>query len=391
MEDIKIDSNNATWKNCDKFLWFLVIFMSSYGLLLIRSATREGREELFLSHLVCVLFGLCTSLILQFIDYRKLSRFWILISVFCSLLIIYTLIFGSTLHGAAGVKAKAWIKIPGGFSFQTSEIAKIGFVFSFAKHLSILKEYNKINSIKYLSIFLLHVMVPVILTHLQGDDGASIIFILIAIFEMFIAGVSIKFFMFGITLLALSIPIMWNFVLAPYQKNRILNMFNPDADPYRAGYQIIQARISIGSGGFLGTGIFNGKRAAEGIVPVHESDFIFTVAGEELGFVGCFLIILFLSTSIFRISYIAKHARDYLGLFSCFGFLGLILSQCIFNLGMCLSFLPVAGIVLPFFSSGGSSIICLFLGVALMQSIYMLREDDSPKPKRIKEKTPKQI
>ena len=360
--------------------------MSSYGLILIKSASRAG-GQFFLSHLICALFGLCISLIIQFIDYRELSRFWIHISLFCTLIIIYTLIFGSSVQGASGVNAKAWIRMPGGFTFQPSELSKIGFIFTFAKHLEILKRRKQINDFKYLLIFVIHMMIPVVLTHLQGDDGAAVIFICIALFEMFIAGVDARYFMFGIAIIALMVPLIWNFGLAPYQKNRILNMFSPDADPYGIGFQRIQAKISIGSGGFLGNGIFKGRRVSDGIVPVQESDFILSVAGEELGFVGCFLVLIFLLALIFRVSYIARCARDDLGMLSCFGFLGFILSQCIFNIGMCLSFLPVIGVTLPFFSAGGSSIICSFLGISLIQSIYMTRVNEDFGAKRLKDKT----
>ena len=371
---MKISKNLQTWNRCDKFLWFLTIFMSLYGLVLIKSASRAG-GQFFLTHAVCIIFGISASLIVQFIDYRKLSKLWILISMFCTLIIILTLIFGSSVQGASGVDAKAWIKVPGGFTFQPSELAKIGFLFSFAKHLEILKEKRKINDFKSLLLFALHVMIPVFLIHLQKDDGTALIFIFIAIFEMFIAGVDAKFFLISLAIFALLIPVIWNFMLLPYQKNRILSSLDPNSDPYGVGFQRIQSKISIGSGGFLGNGIFQGRRVADGIVPIQESDFIMSVAGEELGFVGCFLMITFLLALIFRISYISRISRDYLGLYSCFGFLGMILSQTIFNIGMCLSFFPVIGVTLPFFSAGGSSIICLFLGIGLVQSIYMIRDD----------------
>ena len=345
-----------------------MIMISAYGLILVKSAARAG-GNFFESQLISMALGFILSFFLQFVNYRSVSKMWILISVFCSFIIIYTLFFGSRIKGMAGVNAKAWVVLPGGFCFQPSELAKIGFIFSFAKHLEILKKENKVNNFKSLLLFAIHAGIPVLLTHLQGDDGTAIIFICIAIFELFIAGLDARFFLFGLASFAVSIPLIWNFVLAPYQKNRILNMMNPESDPYGMGFQQLQGRISIGSGGFLGSGIFSGRRVEYGDVPVQKSDFILSVAGEELGFVGCFLILVLLLSLILRIFYISKYSKDYLGLFTCFGFLGLLVSQCIFNIGMCLSLLPVIGVTLPFFSAGGSSVMCYYLGIGLVQSI----------------------
>ena len=342
--------------------------ISVYSLLLVKSASRAG-GSFFIPQLISVIIGLIGAFFVQFLDYKEVSRFWFPIFLFCTGIMIYTLIFGSRIQGLAGVDAKAWIKVPGGLTFQPSEFAKIGFLFTFAKHLESLKKDGKINDIRPLSLFAAHVAIPIILSHLQGDDGAAVIFICIAIFELFIAGLDAKFFLLGMALFAILVPIFWNFMLAPYQKNRILNMMNPDADPYGLGFQQLQAKISIGSGGFLGSGIFEGKRVERGYVPVQRSDFIFSVLGEELGFVGCFLMLVLLFSFILRIFFISKYSKDYLGLFTCFGFLGLIASQCIFNLGMCLSLLPVMGVTLPFVSAGGSSIICYYLGLGLIQSI----------------------
>ena len=365
---IKIEISFKQLKKCDKFLWLLIVMISLYGLLLVKSASRAG-GHFFESQLLSVFIGSSLAFLIQFFDYKNLSRFWIPISIFCSGIMIYTLFFGSKIKGNGGVDARAWLSLPGGFCFQPSELAKIGFIFSFAKHLEILKNNNRLNNIKSLLLFGLHASIPIILTHLQGDDGAAIIFICIAIFELFIAGLDAKFFLLGIAAFAISIPLIWNFLLLPYQKNRILNMMNPEADPYGIGFQQLQGKISIGSGGFLGSGIFKGTRVENAYVPVQHNDFIFSVAGEELGFVGCFLILILLFSLIFRIFFVARNSKDYIGLFSCFGFLGLLCSQCIFNLGMCLSFLPVMGITLPFISAGGSSVICYYIGIGLIQSI----------------------
>lgn len=137
----------------------------------------------------------------------------------------------------------------------------------------------------------------------------------------------------------------------------------------------MQGRISIGSGQLTGKGLFNGPRVETNLVTFQHSDFIFSVAGEELGFIGCTAIIVLLLLYLLRVLYIASKARDNLGRCMCFGFFGLIALQSVSNIGMCLALLPVMGVTLPFFSAGGSSAVCLYLGFGLIQSVYMHRPD----------------
>lgn len=170
-------------------------------------------------------------------------------------------------------------------------------------------------------------------------------------------------------------PVAWKYILADYQKQRLINQINPESDPLNMGYQQIQGKLSIASGGFLGVGLFNGPRVANGAVPIQESDFVFSVAGEELGFMGCMLILILLLTLLIRILAISQKSCDKTGTIICYGFFGLILAQIVFNLGMCLSLLPVMGVTLPFFSAGGSSVACLYIGIGLVQSVFINRSN----------------
>ena len=154
----------------------------------------------------------------------------------------------------------------------------------------------------------------------------------------------------------------------------VYNLDDPDV-AINEGYQQYQGRISIGSGGLFGTGIFEGPRVESNVVTFQHSDFIFSVAGEELGFLGCVLILLSLLALMGRIVYIAMRAKDDMGRDICMGFLGLIAIQTISNIGMCLALLPAMGVTLPFYSAGGSSLICLYLGLGLVQSVYMRKDD----------------
>lgn len=359
-------------KYSDKILWSIILVIALYSMLLVASVSREGFNYLTIQF-ISVMLGMLGALLLQTINYKVISKYYIWIGIFCILFIIYTLFMGVTVEGSSGVNARAWIKLPGGITFQPSELVKIGFIITFAKHLSIVKNTDNFKDIKNICLLGAHALIPVILTHMQGDDGAAIIFLCIAITMSFMAGLPLRYFGALVVLGAIFMPIAWNFVLADYQKKRIITQMNPEGDPLNMGYQQIQGKLSIGSGGLFGTGLFKGPRVANNVVPIQESDFIFSVAGEELGFVGCVLIILLLLLLIFRIGFIARKCNDTIGSFICFGFIGLILSQTIFNLGMCLSLLPVMGVTLPFFSVGGSSAACLYLGIGILQNIYLSR------------------
>lgn len=365
-------------KNCvkysDKFLVCITLALSVYSLLLVGSVSREGFNY-FTVQSISICIGLIGAFFLQLINYRIVSKASVWIGIGCILLIIYTLFAGIAIEGSSGVNAKAWIKLPGSITFQPSELVKIGFIITFSKHLAFLKKNNKTDDIKSLLLLACHAMVPVVLTHLQGDDGAAIIFLCIAVTQAFMTGIKLRYFLFSATLASLMMPVAWNFILADYQKQRILSQMNPEADPLNMGYQQIQGKLSIGSGGLFGTGLFQGPRVANNVVPIQESDFIFSVAGEELGFVGCILILLLLLALIVEVGHIARKSNDLNGSLICFGFIGLVASQTIFNLGMCLSLLPVMGVTLPFFSVGGSSAACLYLGVGIIQSIYLYRDE----------------
>ena len=364
------------FKQTDLIFWIISILISIFSLLLLLSVSRTSNFNYFKTQLIAILIGYISAFIITKSDYRIIAKHYIIISTVCILLIFCTLIFGSAITGNSGIDAKAWIKLPGGISFQPSELAKIGFILTFSKHLSVLKERNELKSFFNVTLLGVHALIPILLTHLQGDDGAAIIFFFIFLFMSFGAGIQLRYFFAVFAGIVLLIPILWNYVFAEYQKQRILNQINPEADPLNSGFQQIQGKISIGSGKIWGEGLFNGSRVGNNSVPIQESDFIFSAAAEELGFIGCLLIIVLLIFMLFRILKIASLSSDVLGTYICFGFFGLIASQAIFNLGMCLSILPVMGVTLPFFSAGGSSSACLYLGVGLVQSVFMQRYDN---------------
>ena len=360
-------------KYSDKVLWAIVALISVYGLILVKSISRETFNY-FNVQFLSVTIGLFGALFLQALDYKFLARHYKWIAAIGAGLIICTLFIGVKVEGSMGINARAWIRLPGGITFQPSELVKIGFIITFAKHLSYIKKIEGFKEFKNIFFLGVHAFIPAMLTHLQGDDGAAIIFLCISITMAFMAGMPLRYFASVGTLGVIAMPLLWKFVLADYQKKRILIQMNPEADPLNMGYQQIQCKLSIGSGGLFGYGLFNGPRVANAVVPVQESDFIFSAAGEELGFIGCLLILVLLLAVIFRIGFIARKSGESEGMLICFGIIGLIASQTIFNIGMCLSLLPVMGVTLPFFSVGGSSASCLYLSMGIIQNIYLNRD-----------------
>lgn len=339
-------------KRADKLFWLISIAIAIYGLILVKSVSRATNTNYFKTQLIAILIGYAVAIFLTLIDYRAVSSYWWLVAGFCVFLIVYTLIFGEAVTGTAGVNAKAWVKLPGLPQFQPSELVKIGFLITFSKHLTELKDRDLLKSPLHVMLLAAHALLPIGLVHLQGDDGAGVIFFFMFLCMAFAAGVQLRYFagLFGAILIA--VPLAWKYVLKDYQKTRFTIVYNLNSDPLGNGMQQLQGQLSIGSGQFWGRGLFNGPRVERGSVPLQWSDFIFSVAGEELGFIGCALIILLLLLYLIRVLYIARKSCDGMGSYICFGFFGMIASQAVFNLGMCLNILPVMGVTLPFFSSG---------------------------------------
>ncbi len=364
------------FKRSDKLLWLVVLTISCFSLTLLYTVPSNATSRNYFDvQLIAIVIGYAGAVVLTLIDYRTIARYWLWIAGFAVLLIVYTLLFGQSVTGSGGVNAKAWLTLPGGVTFQSSELVKIIFMVTYGKHLSILRERGLLKRFRHVCLLGVHGAIPILLVHFQGDDGAAIIFFFMFLCMSLAAGVQLRYFagLFGALLAA--IPLAWAFILEDYQRSRILNMFNPEADPLGTGLQQIQGKISIGSGGLAGQGLLTAPRVQSGAVPVQESDFIFAVAGEELGFFGCMAILALLLLLLLRVLRTAFVSCDPLGTYICFGFFGMIAAQTIFNIGMCLSLLPVMGVTLPFFSAGGSSAACLYLGFGLVQNVSMHRSE----------------
>lgn len=364
-------------KRADILLWLLLAAMCAYSLLLLHSVSQSASADYFRAQLFPIVLGAAGALIVSSIDYADIANFWYIIAGFSIFLMIYTYLFGERIMGSGGVDARAWISI-GNRTFQSSELVKIAFMITFAKHLDIVKKKGAIGDFPQILLLCLHAGIAMALCELQGDTGATIGFFSMFLFMSLAAGVPLRYFAILAGLVVVALPIVWQYVLKDYQKNRFVAVFNLDTDPdirMTDGFQQWQGRVSIGSGGLRGQGLGQGPRVRSNVVPFQHSDYIFSVAGEELGFIGCVAILGLLLLFMIKILHVASTSRDDLGRYICFGFFGIIALQSVWNIGMCLTILPAMGITLPFFSAGGSSSMCLYLGFGLVQSVHMRRKE----------------
>lgn len=354
----------------DTFLTALIAAASIFGVIMVYSTTRYSLEdgEKFsrdaLVMAIAAVLGLVVMIIISAIDYEMIMKLWPIIGLFCVALMILTLTVG--VAPDARPDAKCWLKF-GGTYFQSSELVKISFVITYSMHLELLKD--KIN--KPLSILLLgvHALIPTALVIRTGDMGSALVFMLMAVGMLYFAGLHWGFFAGGAVLAIAASPLLWMFMLSKYQKDRFLALIKPDEFPDEA-YQQLMGKNALGSGGFFGQGLFKGAYTQAGLVPEAKNDMIFTAIGEETGFFGCFVALLLLLFIVLKIIKTGKEARDFSAQLACYGIAVMIASQVLINVGMCLMILPVIGITLPFFSAGGSSTLCLYIGIGLVFSIY---------------------
>ena len=377
-------------KKADMLLWVLVAAISAYSLLLLRSVDSATGSSYFRTQVFAIALGVAGAIVISLLDYGELANFWYLLAGFSVFLMIYTALFGEAVQGSGGVDARAWINI-GGRTFQSSELVKIAFCLTFAKHLDTLRKRGLVDNPVHVVLLACHALVPMLLCQLQGDTGAAIVFFAMFLCMSLAAGVKLRYFAILGGMVLVALPLVWRFAMSEYQKDRIVALFNLDNVDVQVneGYQQYQGMISIGSGKVTGQGLFNGSRVASNSVPFQQSDYIFSVAGEELGLVGCSLIILLLFLLLVKVIHVAHSSRDDLGKFICFGYFGIIALQSISNIGMCLALLPVMGVTLPFFSAGGSSAACMYFGIGLVQSVYMRRKESDGL--RLKRKLPMRI
>lgn len=307
--------------------------------------------------------GLVGAVLLSLVDYRKLARMWPLHMAVCWGLVLLTFIPGVG-YEPAGTGSQSWIAMPFGMSIQPTELAKISFYLSFAWHLSTV--HDTLSKPKTLVWVLLHLAVPVLVVHLQGDDGTALVFLAIGVVMLFTAGLNRWVVISCVTAVAAAVPLVWRYVMSGYQKERILGLFYPEQYVDTIMYQQLRGRQAIGAGQLLGRGLFQPGHV---YVPRSENDFIFSYIAECCGFVGCLVVLGLLFGLMLKILKAAYTAGDRVGAYMCVGVFATLLFQTVVNVGMNLMLLPVMGVTLPFLSAGGTSVLMLYLSMGLVLSV----------------------
>lgn len=357
-------------RNYDWVLLATIILLGLFGLVMVAASTNTGgaswseiissryvfRQGLFLA------VGVAGMIALSFIDYNEWRRFLIPIYVFTLLLLTLVIFRGQ--EGSLG--AQRWIQL-GFFTLQPSELAKVAIVLTLAIVMS--RENRSLNTWLDLCVPLGHVALPMLLIFLQPDLGTSLVFIAITAGILFVAG--LRWLHLGILSLLGALGSIWAFLFLfkDYQQNRLIIFLDPWQNPQGPGWQIIQSKVAVGSGQFMGRGLFQGTQNQLNFLPEKHTDFIFSVVGEELGFVGAAALLLLYLFLIWQVFKVGLAAKDNLGRYICVGVASMLLFQLVVNVGMTISIMPVTGLPLPLISYGGSSLLATAIGLGLVLSV----------------------
>ena len=354
-------------KAVDYFLIIIVAIIGSISVVSIYS-TESGNFSFYTkNHLTRFLVFFSMFLVLSFVRvsfwYRQAYIFYIL-GILLLLLVIF---FGISASGS-----KRWINL---FimNLQPSELMKIAIIVCFARYYHRIQS-SDIQSYKYLLQPIILLLIPCYLVITQPDLGTAILIAGSGLAIIWLAGLNLKYFIYSGLILLVSLPFVIS-ILKPYQKSRILTFFNPDRDPLGAGYQIIQSKIAIGSGGLLGKGFLQGTQSYLEFLPEKHTDFIFTLFSEEFGFVGSMVLILLYALLIYRIIRIGFSSRSFFAKLYCFGFASALFLYIFVNIAMVVGLLPIVGAPLPIMSYGGSSMLSIMLGLGIVMSCKIYSRD----------------
>jgi rod shape determining protein RodA len=359
----------------DPILTIAVALLLIIGTLLVYAATRNwyaanglDPEYYLKRHVINIVIGVLLAWGTTVIDYRLLRAYTPILWGLGVLGLVFVLLpgVGSEVNGA-----KAWIPLPGGFQIQPAELAKISIIVGLSMLLSERSHDSNEPSSRDVLRALGVAAIPMGLILLQPDMGTVFIISASVVAIIGISGASLKW-VAGLLLLAVlgGVVATQSGVISEYQVKRLQSFVDPTADSQGSGYQLKQARITVGSGGLIGTGLFNGPQTNGRFVPEQQTDFIFTVAGEQLGFLGCGIIILLYLTILMRAFGIARRSADPYGRLVCTGVIAWFAFQTFENIGMTLGLMPMTGVPLPFMSYGGSSMFATLIGFGLLQNVH---------------------
>ena len=347
-------------KNLDYILLISVILLSALSVFVMYST--DGGEILFhtKNHLIKLVVFFPLMIFVAFFNIKFWHNFSYIIYLIVILLLIYVSFFGIKSSGS-----QRWMDLYL-FVLQPSELMKIAIIMCLAKYFHRIKIEN-VNSFTSITIVLSIIIIPIIFVIAQPDLGTSILIALSGLIILWLGGMKIKYFIYSFITFLISLPFIISF-LKPYQKLRILTFLDPDRDPLGAGYQIIQSKIAIGSGGLNGKGFLKGTQSYLDFLPEKHTDFIFTLFSEEFGFIGSVGLLILYSIIIFRIVRIGAISRSNFARLFCFGYAFAIFIYIVVNLSMVLGLLPIVGSPLPIMSYGGSSMLATMIGFGIVLS-----------------------
>lgn len=347
-------------KNLDYILLISIILLSVLSVLVMYST--DGGEILFhtKNHFVKLAVFFPLMIFVAFFNIKFWHNFSYIIYLIVILLLIYVSFFGIKSSGS-----QRWMDLYL-FVLQPSELMKVAIIMCLAKYFHRIKIEN-VNSFTSITIVLSIIIIPIIFVISQPDLGTSILIALSGLIILWLGGMKIKYFIYSFITFLISLPFIISF-LKPYQKLRILTFLDPDRDPLGAGYQIIQSKIAIGSGGLNGKGFLKGTQSYLDFLPEKHTDFIFTLFSEEFGFIGSVGLLILYSIIIFRILRIGAISRSNFARLFCFGYAFAIFIYIVVNLSMVLGLLPIVGSPLPIMSYGGSSMLATMIGFGIVLS-----------------------
>jgi len=364
-------------RHMDWILLAAVLALSLIGTLLVWAATQpsllgsgQDPRTYLMKQLLNIALGLVFMVVVAFLDYRQLRLYapFVYVASCLGLLVVLTPL-GSIVNGA-----HSWISLPGGFQIEPSEFGKIAIILTTAMLLSHVRQTENRPRIRSVGLAIGIAAVPIALVVLEPDLGVAIIMMMVLIGLVALSGIRLRWLVGMAVGGALTVLVVLNLhLLHAYQLSRLTSFLNPTADPQGSGYNAAQAKIAVGSGGVFGQGLFHGQLISGNFVPEQHTDFIFAVAGEELGFIGAAGIIALLAVLLLRALRIAARADDQFGMLVASGIVIWFAVQAFINIGMAVGIMPVTGLPLPFVSYGGSAMFADMVAMGILQAVHRHR------------------
>lgn len=347
-------------------LVFIIFLVASVGFLMLYSAAGGNLSPWADRQIFRFGIGLCFLFVCALIDVRHFMRY-----AYIAYAVSLALLIGVELKGEVGMGAQRWIDL-GFFRLQPSELMKIAMILTLARYFHG-ADFDEVRSVSFLFVPILLVTVPVLLVLRQPDLGTALLLVMGTGALLFMAGVRIWIFAFaGFSALAF-IPVAWS-MLREYQKNRVLTFLNPSNDPLGTGYHITQSKIALGSGGVFGKGYMQGTQSHLNFLPEHQTDFIFTMLGEEIGMIGGIGLLALYGLIIAYGYAIALRCRHQFGRLVAMGVICNFFLYVFINIAMVMGLIPVVGVPLPLVSYGGTAMITLMIGFGILMSAYVHRD-----------------